>query len=59
MADTEHYVRDDVRGYWKGDAGLLDLVIVAEEMGRLVTPGPLLPTNVVALAISERQKAPS
>lgn len=33
--------------------GLLDLVIVAEEMGRLVTPGPLLPTNVVALAISE------
>jgi len=34
--------------------GLLDLVIVAEEMGRLVTPGPLLPTNVVALAISER-----
>ncbi|MCH2170045.1 acyl-CoA/acyl-ACP dehydrogenase [Myxococcota bacterium] len=34
--------------------GLLDLVIVAEEMGRLITPGPLLATNVVALAVTER-----
>lgn len=33
-------------------AGLLDLMLVAEEMGRLVTPGPLLPTNVVAGALS-------
>jgi len=33
--------------------GLLDLVIVAEEMGRLVSPGPLLATNVVAAALSE------
>jgi alkylation response protein AidB-like acyl-CoA dehydrogenase len=33
--------------------GLLDLVIVAEEMGRLVSPGPLLVTNVVASAIAE------
>jgi alkylation response protein AidB-like acyl-CoA dehydrogenase len=29
-------------------AGVLDLVLVAEEMGRLVSPGPLLPVNVVA-----------
>ena len=29
-------------------AGLLDLTLVAEEMGRLVSPGPLLPVNVVA-----------
>jgi alkylation response protein AidB-like acyl-CoA dehydrogenase len=29
-------------------AGLLDLALVAEEMGRLVSPGPLLPVNVVA-----------
>jgi alkylation response protein AidB-like acyl-CoA dehydrogenase len=29
-------------------AGLLDLALVAEEMGRLVAPGPLLPVNVVA-----------
>jgi alkylation response protein AidB-like acyl-CoA dehydrogenase len=32
--------------------GLLDLVIVAEEMGRLVSPGPLGPTNVVAAAVA-------
>ncbi len=34
--------------------GLLDLVIVAEEMGRLVSPGPLLTTNVVADALAAR-----
>ena len=34
--------------------GLLDLAIVAEEMGRLVSPGPLLVTNVVAEAVSNR-----
>ena len=28
--------------------GLLDLVLVAEEMGRAVAPGPLVPTSVVA-----------
>jgi alkylation response protein AidB-like acyl-CoA dehydrogenase len=33
--------------------GLLDLALVAEEMGRLVSPGPLVPTNVVAAALSE------
>ena len=32
--------------------GLLDLVLVAEEMGRLVAPGPLLPVNVVADALA-------
>ena len=32
--------------------GLLDLALVAEEMGRLVSPGPLLPVNVVADAIA-------
>ena len=32
--------------------GLLDLVLVAEEMGRLVSPGPLLPVNVVAATIA-------
>src|SRR5262249_53173508 len=31
---------------------VLDLVIVAEEFGRHVGPGPLLPTNVVAAAIA-------
>jgi len=37
--------------------GLLDLVLVAEEMGRLVSPGPLTPVNVVASAISEHGTA--
>ncbi len=32
-------------------AGLLDLVVVAEEMGRLVAPGPFVPVNVVAAAL--------
>ena len=32
--------------------GLLDLTLVAEEMGRWVSPGPLLPTNVVAASLS-------
>jgi alkylation response protein AidB-like acyl-CoA dehydrogenase len=36
-----------------GGEGLLDLVIVAEEMGRLVSPGPLGPTNVVAAAVAD------
>lgn len=32
--------------------GVMDLQLIAEEMGRLVSPGPLLPTNVVAAALS-------
>lgn len=32
--------------------GLADLALVAEEMGRLVSPGPLSPVNVAAEAIS-------
>ena len=43
------------------DHGLLDLVLVAEEMGRLVAPGPLVPVNVVASTLarsgSPEQKA--
>jgi alkylation response protein AidB-like acyl-CoA dehydrogenase len=39
---------------------ILDVVIVAEEFGRLVTPGPLIPVSVVADAVarsgSSRQK---
>ena len=40
------------------DAGLLDLLIVAEEFGRLVTPGPLLPVNVVLTALTETGSHP-
>jgi alkylation response protein AidB-like acyl-CoA dehydrogenase len=35
-----------------GSEGALYLAIVAEEMGRLVTPGPVLPTSIVAAALS-------
>ncbi|HVM65750.1 MAG TPA: acyl-CoA dehydrogenase family protein, partial [Acidimicrobiales bacterium] len=31
--------------------GLLDLVVVAEEMGRAVAPGPFVPVNVTAAAL--------
>jgi alkylation response protein AidB-like acyl-CoA dehydrogenase len=33
--------------------GLIDLTIVAEELGRLVHPGPFQATNVVAFALAE------
>ncbi|WP_330254950.1 acyl-CoA/acyl-ACP dehydrogenase [Nocardia sp. NBC_00565] len=33
-------------------AGLRDLALIAEEMGALVSPGPLIPTNVVAQTLS-------
>jgi alkylation response protein AidB-like acyl-CoA dehydrogenase len=42
---------DDGGGCLSGE-GLLDLQLVAEEMGRLVSPGPLLATNVVAAAVA-------
>ena len=45
---TTMLVPDDLGGGSISGAGLLDLVLVAEEMGRLVAPGPLLPVNVVA-----------
>jgi alkylation response protein AidB-like acyl-CoA dehydrogenase len=37
--------------------GLVDTCIVAEEMGRLVSPGPLTGTNLVAAALSEAANA--
>jgi len=32
--------------------GLRDLALIAEEMGAMVSPGPLIPTNVVAQSLS-------
>jgi alkylation response protein AidB-like acyl-CoA dehydrogenase len=43
---------DDGGGSLSGE-GVVDLAIVAEEMGRLVSPGPLVPTNVVADAVAK------
>jgi len=37
--------------------GVADLVLVAETMGRLVSPGPLLPVAVVASAVAARGSA--
>ncbi len=37
--------------------GLVDACIVAEEMGRLVSPGPLIGANVVAAVLSEAANA--
>jgi alkylation response protein AidB-like acyl-CoA dehydrogenase len=37
--------------------GLVDACIVAEEMGRLVSPGPMLGSNLVAAALSEAANA--
>jgi alkylation response protein AidB-like acyl-CoA dehydrogenase len=42
---------DEGGGSVSGD-GLLDLALVAEEMGHLVSPGPLVPVNVVADTIA-------
>ena len=39
------------------DRGLLDLVIVAEEFGRWISPGPLLSTNVVLGALDDADDA--
>ena len=39
-------------GTLSGGGGVCDLAIVAEEFGRLVSPGPLNPTNVVAGALA-------
>jgi alkylation response protein AidB-like acyl-CoA dehydrogenase len=49
---TALLVPEELGGGTIGGAGLLDLVLVAEEVGRLVAPGPLLPVNVVASAIA-------
>ena len=35
------------------DDGLVDLTLVADEFGRHAAPGPLIPTNVVAAALSD------
>ena len=48
MMVPEQYGGGSVSG-----AGLVDLAIVAEELGRMVHPGPFHPTNVVAFGLAE------
>ncbi len=50
---TSLLVAEDHGGGSISGQGLMDLVLIAEEMGRLVSPGPLGPVNVVAAALSE------
>ena len=45
-------VPEDQGGGSVSGEGVMDLQLVAEEMGRLVSPGPLLPTNIVAAALA-------
>lgn len=45
---TSLLASEDLGGGSLSGEGLLDLVLVAEEMGRAVAPGPLVPVNVVA-----------
>jgi alkylation response protein AidB-like acyl-CoA dehydrogenase len=49
---TSFLVGENLGGGSISGAGLMDLVLVAEEFGRSVSPGPLLPVNVVCSAIS-------
>jgi alkylation response protein AidB-like acyl-CoA dehydrogenase len=51
---TAMLVPEDLGGGSVSGQGLLDLVLVAEEMGRLTAPGPLLPVNVVADTVARR-----
>jgi alkylation response protein AidB-like acyl-CoA dehydrogenase len=54
---TALLVPEEQGGGSVGGEGLLDVALVAEEMGRLIGPGPLLPVNVVADAIAREGTA--
>ena len=49
---TALLVSEELGGGSPSGHGLLDLVVIAEEMGRLVSPGPLIPVNLVATAVA-------
>jgi alkylation response protein AidB-like acyl-CoA dehydrogenase len=49
---TAMFASERVGGGSLSGRPLSDAVIVAEEIGRMVTPGPFLPVNVVAAALS-------
>jgi alkylation response protein AidB-like acyl-CoA dehydrogenase len=49
---TSLFVPEQHGGLGASSSATADAAIVAEEMGRLVTPGPLLPSNVVAAALA-------
>ncbi len=51
-------VPEELGGGSISGTGLLDLVLVAEEMGRWVSPGPLLAVNVIADTIARSGTGP-
>src|SRR5215204_6684593 len=51
---TSLLVAEDDGGGSISGSGVADLALVAYEFGRHAAPGPLLPTNVVAGALSRR-----
>lgn len=54
---TSMLVPEALGGGSLSEHGLLDLVLVAEEMGRHVAPGPLAPVNIVAGAVARAGSA--
>ena len=54
---TSMLVPEDLGGGSLAGEGMLDLVLVAEEMGRVVAPGALVPVNVVADALARSGSA--
>jgi alkylation response protein AidB-like acyl-CoA dehydrogenase len=54
---TSMLVSPDFGGDSISGSPLLDIMIVAEEMGRLVSPGPLTVTNAVVASLSEASNA--
>src|ERR1700712_2081625 len=48
---TAMLIPEDYDGGSVTDQPLVDLVVLAEELGRVLCPGPFIPTNVVADAI--------
>jgi alkylation response protein AidB-like acyl-CoA dehydrogenase len=55
---TALLVPEEQGGGSVGGDGLLDVVLVAEEVGRRIAAGPLLPVNVVADAVARAGSAP-
>lgn len=51
---TSMLVPEEHGGGTISGAGVRDLGIVTEEMGRFLVPGPVVPTNVVAFALATR-----
>jgi alkylation response protein AidB-like acyl-CoA dehydrogenase len=49
---TSLLVPESHGGSSTGESGLADLVIVSEEAGRLVSPGPILPTTIAAWTLA-------